>query len=113
MTYVKYQIMHGERKVASIDTQGRCTVFDQDFMPYNLYLEDGGEELDTFINNLANFYFWCASRVLTLDREYAKELLNSIGATQASTDKERAQIALSYHCLSLTVFESLCISNQR
>lgn len=90
MTYVKYQIMHGERKVASIDTQGRCTVFDQDFMPYNLYLEDGGEELDTFINNLANFYFWCASRVLTLDREYAKELLNSIGATQASTDKERA-----------------------
>ncbi|MGE9942093.1 hypothetical protein ACQRBH_11025 [Bariatricus sp. SGI.161] len=102
MTYVKYQIMHGERKVASIDTQGRCTVFDQDFMPYNLYLEDGGEELDTFINNLANFYFWCASRVLTLDREYAKELLNSIGATQASTDKERAQVALSYHCLSLT-----------
>ena len=101
-TYVKYQIMHGERKVASIDTQGRCTVFDQDFMPYNLYLEDGGEELDTFINNLANFYFWCASRVLTLDREYAKELLNSIGATQASTDKERAQVALSYHCLSLT-----------
>lgn len=31
-TYVKYQIMHGERKVASIDTQGRCTVFDQDFI---------------------------------------------------------------------------------
>ena len=101
-TYVKYQIMHGERKVALIDTQGHCTIFDLDFMPYNLYLEEDGEELDTFINNLANFYFWCASRVLTLDREYAKELLNSIGATQASTDKERAQIALSYHCLSLT-----------
>ena len=33
---------------------------------------------------------------------YAKEILNSIGASQAVTDKDRAQIALSYHCLSLT-----------
>jgi hypothetical protein len=36
-----------------------------------------------------------------LDRKYAKELLNSIGAKQALTDKDRAQIALSYRCLSL------------
>ena len=35
------------------------------------------------------------------DRTYAKEILNSIGASQSVTDRERAQIALSYHCLSL------------
>ena len=29
------------------------------------------------------------------------EILNSIGASQSVTDRERAQIALSYHCLSL------------
>lgn len=40
--------------------------------------------------------------MLTLDRKYAKELLNSIGASQATTDKQRAQISLSYHCVSLT-----------
>ena len=40
--------------------------------------------------------------MLTLDRKYAKEILNSIGVSQAVTDKERAKIALSYRCASLT-----------
>ena len=36
-------------------------------MPYNLYLEPAGEnDLDTRLNNRENFYYWCASRVLTL-----------------------------------------------
>ena len=71
-------------------------------MPYNLYLDDTEEEIDTLVNNVTNFYFWCASRMLTLDRKYAKEILNSIGAAQAMTDRERAQIALIYRCVSLT-----------
>lgn len=49
-----------------------------------------------------NFYYWCASRVLSLDRKYAKEILNSIGMAQATTDRDRAKISLSYHCVSLT-----------
>lgn len=71
-------------------------------MPYNLYLDDTNEELDTLVNNVTNFQFWCSTRILTLDRRYAKEILNSIGATQAVTDRERAQIALCYRCVSLT-----------
>lgn len=55
----------------------------------------------TRINNVINFYSWCASRLIPRDRTYAKEILNSIGASQSVTDRERAQIALSYHCLSL------------
>ncbi len=70
-------------------------------MPYHLYLEEG-TDIDTRINNLTNFYYWCATRLLTLDRQYAKESLNSIGASQAATERDRAQIALSYHCLTLT-----------
>ena len=97
----KYIIMHGERAAASLDTQGHCRIYDSHFMPYHLYLEEG-EDIDTLVNNVTNFYYWCASRILTLDRQYAKEILNSIGASQAVTDRERAQIALSYHCLSLT-----------
>ena len=97
-----YSIMHGNEEVASIRRDGTCTIYSSEIMPYNLYLEEECEnDIDIRIQNLDNFYYWCASRVLTLDRQYAKEILNSIGATQSSTDRERAQIALSYHCLSL------------
>ena len=71
------------------------------FMPYNLYFEKSND-FDSRVNNLNNFYYWCASRVLTLDRKYAKEILRVIGANQAVTDKDRAMIAVSYHGLTLT-----------
>lgn len=97
-----YEIMHGTEKVACIAKNGICRIYEPELMPYNLYLEQGPEEdIDIRVQNLENFYYWCASRVLTLDREYAKEILNSIGVAQATTDKERAEVALSYHCLSL------------
>lgn len=97
-----YEIMHMDRKVARIDTSGHCRIYYRSFLPYNLYLDDAGEDLDTLVNNVTNFYYWCASRVLTLDRKYAKEILNSIGMRQAVTDKERAEVALTYRCASLT-----------
>lgn len=95
-----FDIMHKDRRVARIYENGRCTINYPSFMPYNLYLEKG-EDTDTCINNLSNFYYWCASRVLTLDRAHAKEILNSIGAIQACTDRDRASIAISYRALSL------------
>ena len=98
-----YELMHGEKIVVDIGTNGVCTVLDRAFLPFSIYLEDTAEndDLDIRMDNLTNFYYWCATRVLTLDRVYAKEILNSIGASQATTDRERARIALSYHCLSL------------
>lgn len=98
----EYEIMRGNQKVASINRNGLCRIYAERMLPYNLYLEQTAEDdIDVRLQNLENFYHWCASRVLTLDREYAKEILNSIGVCQAVTDKDRAQIALSYHCLSL------------
>ena len=94
-------IMHRERKVAAIREDGTCTIYAPSFMPCNLYLEEAGD-LETCLNNLNNFYYWCSSRVLPPDRKYAKEILNSIGAKQAVTDRDRAAIAISYHGLSLT-----------
>ena len=46
-------------------------IFDEKFFPYDLYLEEE-RDFDTLINNMNNFYHWCASRVLSLDRKYAK-----------------------------------------
>ena len=99
--WARFDIMHLERRVASVYEDGRCTVAYPSFMPYNLYFEQG-DGLEERLNNLNNFYYWCSSRVLTLDRKYAKEILNSIGAAQVQTDKDRAEIAIAYHGLNLT-----------
>ena len=98
-----YAVMHMNRHVATIRGDGSCTVNFPSFMPYNLYLERAeAGDMDVRLNNLNNFYAWCASRVLTLDRKYAKEILNSLGLRQAVTDRDRAEIAISYHALCLT-----------
>lgn len=99
---IVYEIMHMEKKVASVSTNGKSEIYLEEFMPYDLYLEKEDTDIDILINNLDNFYHWCASRVLSLDRKYAKEILNSIGMAQAITDRDRANISLSYHCVSLT-----------
>lgn len=99
----KYEIMHMEKIIAKVSTSGDVRIYQEQFMPYDLYLEEiEMPDIDVQINNLNNFYHWCASRVLSLDRAYAKEILNSIGVAQAVTDKERAKISMSYHCVSLT-----------
>ena len=99
----RFMIMSQERRVASVREDGTCTIYAKRLMPYDLYLEPvESNDLDGRLNNLENFYHWCASRVLTLDRKYAKEILNTIGAKQAVTDRDRAMIAISYHGLSLT-----------
>lgn len=98
-----YEIMHVEKCVAQISTSGRVEIYDKKFLPYDLYLDENDEgDIDVLVNNITNFNHWCASRVLSLDRKYAKEILNSIGVSQAVTDKDRANISLSYHCVSLT-----------
>lgn len=97
-----YEILHGEKIIADINEKGRCHIYLREFMPFSLYLDEVDNDFDIQINNVFNFNFWCASRILTLDRKYAKIILNTLGLSQAVTDKERAQIALSYHCLSLT-----------
>lgn len=78
----QYEIMHMDRKVARIDESGHCKIYFKSFMPYNLYFEEA-DDIDTYVNNITNFNYWCATRVLTLDRTYAKEILNSIGMLQS------------------------------
>lgn len=87
-----YQIMHKDQIVAQLDETGHCRIVCERFMPYNLFLESAND-IDTLVNNVTNFNYWCASRILTLDRKYAKEILNSIGVAQAVTDRDRAKIA--------------------
>ena len=96
-----YAVMHLDRHVATIREDGSCTVYYPQFMPYNLYLENA-DDLSVRMSNLGNFHYWCATRLITMDRKFAKEILNSLGMKQAVTDRERAEIAISYHALCLT-----------
>ena len=98
-----WHIMRGEKIIATMGSSGHARILKPELMPFDLWLEECRDlDVDALVNNVTNFNFWCASRVITLDRKYAKEILGSIGASQGKTDKERAQIALSYHCLTLT-----------
>ena len=90
-----YQIIHKETPVAQIDTQGHYHIFSKKFMPFNLYLD---ETDDDPLNNLSNFYFWCANRILPANRQHKDVILKSLNLIT----KEPAQIALLCHCLSLT-----------
>ncbi len=58
---------------------GDCRIHRPGLMPYALYLEEPeAENIDTRIQNLDNFNHFLATRVLTMDRQYAKEIMNSL-----------------------------------
>lgn len=97
---ITYELMHMDKVVAAVSTLGQAKILNEQFMPYDIYLEESND-FEELLNNLANFYHWCASRILSLDRTYAKQIMNSLGVPQAVTDRDRAQISLSYHCVSL------------
>ena len=99
---VVYQVMHKDRLTAEVSSLGEACIHDEQFLPFDLFLSEENNDFDTRINNITVFYHWCASRVLSLDRKFAKDIFNSLGVAQAVTDRDRAMISLSYHCVSLT-----------
>lgn len=98
------ELMHGNNKVVTICKDGTCIIHDANMLPYNLYLENAGEDADIDIRmqNLENFYYWCSGRTISSERKYGKEILNSISASHEETEKARALRALTHNCLSLT-----------
>ena len=51
-----YELMHGEKIVADIGTNGVCTVLDRAFLRFSIYLEDTAEndDLDIRMDNRTN-----------------------------------------------------------
>lgn len=83
--------MHMNRRTADIDDAGHCRIYFKSFLPYNLYLEEK-EDIDSLVNNITDFHYWCASRALTLDRKYAKEIgLNQIKEVEQEVFADRPQ----------------------
>lgn len=99
-----YIIMLKDTRVCSFNRYtGKAIIYDYSLMPFDIYLEDNDKYADRQ-NNITVFNWWCAHRILSLDREHAKAILNACGLKQAITDKDKADIALEYKCLSLKDF---------
>lgn len=99
----EYILMLKDIRVCSFNRyNGTAIIYNESLMPFDIYLED--DEYADKQNNITVFNWWCAHRVLSIDREHAKVILNSCGLRQAITDKDKADIALQYKCLSLKDF---------
>ena len=95
-----FEIMHKDLVVATISERGEVSIYHEQFMPFDLVLLES-DDYEVRVGNTTEFQHWCASRMLSLDRTHAKAILNAIGASQSPTDADRADIALSCHCVSL------------
>lgn len=96
-----YSIMFHDELICSFNrVNGKAKIIQPQKMPFDLYIEEK-DDFDDCVNNKTNFNAWCANRILSIDRKYAKEILNYYGFSQRMTDVERADIALFIRCLSL------------
>lgn len=94
-----YDVMYQGTAVATVFSNGLVSIRGK--LPYDLYLEEYSDDLDTRLMNVDNFRSWCASRVLPLSREHAKQILNACALSQSGSNRGRTRIALTYNCLSL------------
>lgn len=97
----QYSLMFKDIEVLKFNRDtGSVNITNVAYLPYSLYLRQS-DELDARVQNIANFDFWCAERLMSIRREYYKEIVNACGFTQATTDKQRAEVAIKCRCLSL------------
>ena len=97
----RYELLFHDIVVLCFDRDiGECEVIDEGRIPFDLDL-DKGQTVKAYARNINRFEGWCSGRILSLDRKYAKKILNYFGFTQSLDISDRADIALSTRCLSL------------
>ena len=96
-----YEILFKDTPTFTINRKnGSVKILKENFMPFDIFLEES-DDIDIRVNNIAVFDHWCAKRVLSLDRKYAKEIYNFYGFKQSDLDSDKAKIAIQTRCLSL------------
>ncbi|WP_310603293.1 HipA family kinase [Anaerosporobacter sp.] len=95
-------LMSLEQIVCEFDFKNyTATIHNNHLMPPTLYFNENTNDIDDLIENGSSIIQWLATRVLPLDRTYAKEILNTLGFSQNQSDKTKASISLTYRALSL------------
>ena len=100
---------------------GEVKVFNECKLPMklrgNLYsevkIEDNSlkEAVRLFGHNRAVITNWLSSRVLSIDREHAKKILNVYGFSQVQTDEVKAKISLT--CRGISVLDCYWICGDK
>ena len=95
-----YTIMLKNTEVCNINrNKGTVEMINKNLLPFDIHL-DYSDYANTIDNTIA-FNWWCANRLLSLDKEYEKAILNACNIRQVMTDKDRADMSLQCRCLSL------------
>ncbi len=96
------ELMCKNKSIAKLDREtGIAHVKSPELMPLNLDFRETCHSLSDNLHNLQAFDNWCADRVISIDRKYAKQILNTLGLSQSQSIADKAEIARSYRCLSL------------
>lgn len=124
MTGIKEMyLMFKDERILWIENSinGEVKVFNECKLPMklrgNLYsevkIEDSGlkEAVRLFGHNRAVITSWLSSRVLSIDREHAKKILNVYGFSQAQTDDVKAKICLT--CRGISVLDCYWICGDK
>lgn len=99
---LKFLLMSKDILILEIDLgTGEANIENEELVPLGMHIERNPHSIREFIRNRDSFNSWCASRVLTLDRKYAKKIYNALGFSQRLQESEKAALARSYRCLSL------------
>ena len=96
-----YQVLYKDIPVFDFNPKnGEVIIYNDKYMPFDIYMEMA-DDFDTRYQNNVNFNVWCSERILPLDREYIKEILNFYGFPQTVSDAERSKISIACRCMSL------------
>lgn len=97
-----YELMCKDRCICIIDqVHHNYHVVIPRLMPLDMDIIEGSKEPESILHNLQEFDSWCAKRVLSLERKFAKRILNELGLSQSQSIEERAKIARAYRAVSL------------
>jgi len=59
---IVYHVMHMEKCVAQVSTAGECKIYLEDFMPYDLVLEES-DDFDTVLSKRTSIVFFTRPKV--------------------------------------------------
>lgn len=97
----KKYLKFADEIVAVVNTDtGEVKVINNELLPWSLSFREGND-FKTAYGNLNSFKEWCAGRTLSLSKANAKRICNAIGLLQTEATEYKANLAMSYKCLSL------------
>ena len=96
-----HKLMFKDEVVAKINVKDGSVELCGTPIPMNFTCKEA-ESIEDRVANVTAFKEWCAGRTLMMSQKHAKKICNSLNLSQDISIDNKAQIALAYHCSTLT-----------